>query len=317
VRTRLIAVVTALLVVLAGCGGLGGDNGATTSPVETTTQGETATTTTAPDTTTANGTGTTATTDGPATTTTDETGTADGTTTDETTTASPGGDTSGDLPADAGQRHREALRSSGSFTVDTVYVLGNETQDFITSNTTSQLDLDTDRGYRNGTSALGQFRTVRSTYTDGDVTYHRTNNSIQTQYQRATAPYEGGSVQPVNFTTVVGQAANATSNVSYAESGTTTFDGVEVTRYEASGDALARELGGGSTDLLQNASVESASSTVLVDGDGVVRLMNFEVVFVGEDDSRATLRIEQRVTEVGSTTVSEPDWLDEAKEQTD
>jgi len=298
-NTRALLVVAVVaMAALAGCG-LGGDGAATT----TTAPEETTATTTAEETTTEA--------------TTEETTTEE--TTTETTTRDGGGNT-GDLPSDAGERHSRALRNAGSFTVDQDLSYANDTTSFLSSDITSELDLDAERGYQNGSFGFGGFASVQSTYTDGDRTWQRQNSSFGgVQYSAGTAPYGPSEPTPVNFTSVIGEAVNTTTgNVTFSRTGTTTVDGVDATVYEADGDQLIEELGfnasGGS--FFSNATVEGASATVGVDGDGIIRLTTFEVVLDSEQAGEVIISFEQRVSDVGATSVEEPDWLDEAKEQT-
>jgi hypothetical protein len=139
------------------------------------------------------------------------------------------------------------------------------------------------------------------------------------QYQKGTAPYNASEPQPVNFTTVVGEVSNATTaSVPYEEVGTETFDGVQVTRYEASGEELARSLGllNGTGGTFQNVTFVSASTELLIDGDGIVRRASFDVVVDTEQAGEVTISFSQEITAVGSTSVPEPDWLEEAMQQT-
>jgi hypothetical protein len=180
------------------------------------------------------------------------------------------------------------------------------------------LDLNADRGYQNGSSAFGNFSSIQSTYTDGDTTWQRQSSSFGESYSKGTAPYGPDEPTPVNVTTVLGEAVNTTtSNVSVTEAESVTIDGVQATRYEASGQQLVDEIGGGlgNGSFFGNATVESASAAVAIDGDGVIRLLTFEIVLTSEEAGRVTLALDQRITDVGSTTVSEPAWLDEAKDQ--
>jgi len=296
----LLVVAVVVMAALAGCG-LGGDGGdATTTTTTTDDTATTTTTTTAEETT--------------ATTTT----TAEETTATTTTTAGGGG--TGDLPADAAEQHERALRDAGSFAVAQELSYTNETTSLLGSDIASELDLDAGRGYQNGSFSFGGFASVQSSYTDGDETWERQNSSFGgVQYSYGTAPYDASEPTPVNFTTVVGETVNATtSNVSYSRTGTTTVDGVEATVYEADGQQLLDELGfnASSGSFFGNATVQSASATVAIDDDGIIRLATFEIVLETEDAGRVTISFEQRVTDIGETTVEEPDWLDEAKAQT-
>lgn len=283
--TRALTVISlCALLALAGCGG-----------------GPTGTTTTAPP---------SGTTTAPATTTT----TTTATTTSTTTTTQP---STGDLPADAPERHVEALRQSGSFTVENRIGYSNDTGNIFAIESTARLDLDRGIGYKNESLTplmTPGFTFVTEAYTAGDTTFQRVMVADSIQYNRDSEPYTG-NVQPVNFETVVGNAStNATDpGVPFDRDGTTTVDGVSVTRYVANGEALAELF---DPSQFQNATLTDATLVLFVDDDGVFRRTELGFTLESDDGELISFDLVNTYTEVGSTTVSEPDWLDEARAQT-
>lgn len=88
--------------------------------------------------------------------------------------------------------------------------------------------------------------------------------------------------------------------------GATTHAGVAVTRFAADEFDSERSI---------PETIESASATVLVDADGVVRHIEqtWAGTHAGED---ATITITIDFEGIGDTTVAEPEWLDEARDAT-
>lgn len=97
----------------------------------------------------------------------------------------------------------------------------------------------------------------------------------------------------------------------YEEVGTVTRNGTTMTKYEATGPGYYA-----SGALGDDASVESYTSTVLVDEDGLVRLFHHEVA-VERGGETVMEEVTVRYDEVGTTTVVEPDWVENAYNQTD
>lgn len=318
----------ALVVVLAGCGGGGGSGGTPTEGPTPTEAMETPTPTDGMATPTpTEGPGPTATPTDTATPTPTDTPTptptdtpTDAATPTPTPTDRPGGGGNlGDLPANSGQRYADALRSAGSFTIETQFEYTNETGVVLGLNTKTQLNLQNDRGYENGTFTLQPLGTfVSSTYTAGDTTYERSVFFGQTQYSKGTAPYGPmSSVTPVNFSSAVGDIDDnlTSSGVRFTETGTSTVRGVSVTEYTASGDDLG-DLFQGSAPA-DNATVTGGEMVLYVDSSGIFRQYNVTVNYRTEDGEQAELTFSQVVYAVGSTTVPEPGWLEEAKQQTE
>ncbi|PSQ46172.1 hypothetical protein BRD15_09790 [Halobacteriales archaeon SW_6_65_15] len=96
----------------------------------------------------------------------------------------------------------------------------------------------------------------------------------------------------------------------YEEVGTVTRNGTTMTKYEATGPGYYA-----SDELAGESSVESYTSTVLIDEDGLVRLFHQEVVVERGGETvieETTLRFE----DVGTTTVTEPEWVENAYDET-
>lgn len=97
--------------------------------------------------------------------------------------------------------------------------------------------------------------------------------------------------------------------------GTETFDGVTVTRYEYADADLWRTYGLGITQDPEDVQVTDFTLTVLVDGNGLARSTSWTLTGETQDGKPVSGTWTYTLTDVGTTTVAEPDWLDAAKEQ--
>jgi hypothetical protein len=223
------------------------------------------------------------------------------------------------------QSHTENLESAGSFTssFNASYAAG---EGRTTINLTTRVDGEADRALQqtrlnaSGSAVSGVLETA--TYTDGDTTYRQrtldTDGGTTSSYDSGSAPYDG-SVQPVNTTAArFADALGDIDRVNWTQSGVEQYDGTAVTRYEAEGleaflNASAVAVPGADTPTEEpsvgSGEVIEARATMLVTGDGTVRLL--EVAFVAEaGGDRTTVSYRISVDDVGSTTVEEPAWTD-------
>jgi outer membrane lipoprotein-sorting protein len=96
----------------------------------------------------------------------------------------------------------------------------------------------------------------------------------------------------------------------YEEVGTVTRNGTTLTKYEATGPGYYA-----SDEVAGDVSVESYNSTVLVGEDGLVRLFHQKVV-VERGGETVTKAVTVRYEDVGTTTVTKPDWVENATDET-
>jgi hypothetical protein len=299
-------VLVAALVALAGCSGDGGNG--TTDPADTDAPTDDLETTADDGMETTDDDGM-ETTDDDGVETTDDDGVE---TTDddgmETTTeddSSDGGD--GDALFNA---HTEALRNAGSFTAEGA--LESTTPQGNTSATILVLlNMGDEVGYQEVNISSDQFSLSLATFTRGDETFQRTTGFGEPQYSYETEPYSG-NVQPVNFSSSnTDSLFSGDTDISWSESGSSTVDGVSTTRYTASGTDDV-----GDADAIVGANVSSVEELELnayVDGDGVIRRLTIDFAGENQNGERITQSLTYDITDVGSTTVPEPDWLDEAR----
>lgn len=289
-----LALAVALLVVTAGCSGIG-DGGTDGPDVDTAAAGSS-----------------------------DDDASDDGSTDRGTDTATPidaGDDGDGDGDAMSSD-HTRSLRDAGSFTsvlsVNLTVVRNGEPVPFIVSDSTYRIDFDADR-FHERTEAVSPFgNTSIERYTTGDTTYVKRTRGNATQYGTATEPY-GDDVAPVNVTEASGAstadvAADEPVRQHLTNEGTETFRGVTVTRWEATGVEVLDDVEPDIAGDFEN--VTGFELVLLVDDDGITRYVRFSIEFeeTNDGDSRSgTLVVEQTVSDVGSTSVAEPGWLEAAE----
>lgn len=200
-----------------------------------------------------------------------------------------------------------ALREAGSFTTSWTFSMvdadGNET----TMSNSFAVDLAANRTIE-VLSMTGESGLSYERFTADGQSYTRYGDGEQTFYQ----------VMPVEDDPVESALARG-ATVSYDDLddarrvGTETFDGVTVDRYEYTDRTLWRQYGPGTFGTEENVTVQEFTVVTLVDGDGLARSTGWTVV--GETDAGETVTAEWRfdLTDLGSTTVADPDWLAEAE----
>lgn len=145
-------------------------------------------------------------------------------------------------------------------------------------------------------------------YTGGGTTYERqverTDGGTETRYRSGSEPYGDADPRPVNETVAytLGQIArDVVDSSTWNRSGSGQVDGADVTRYDTSGAQFGVGLGA-DTD---------GAATLVVDESGVVRYVAYRFV-VAAGGASTEYVYEAGYTGVGSTTVDEPAWTDEA-----
>lgn len=224
----------------------------------------------------------------------------------ESDSAGGGGVADGD-EFDVGETER-LLREAGSFTATWSYST-TESGETATVTDTYRVDVRENRSLETFTMTGAESQTDFETFvadgsaytryaTDGEAFYQirpQDDTAFQSALDRGAISYE--SVDDARFV------------------GTETFDGVTVDRYEYSDLATWRQFGAGTLGSSENVTVTDFTVAVLVDEDGLARQTSWTLT--GETDDGETVSVEWRyeVTEVGSTSVPDPDWLDAARAQ--
>ena len=200
--------------------------------------------------------------------------------------------------------HAAALEETDSFTYEVTFEAADG-ESSLSIDAHVEADTESDEAYSvQESNFLGNQTAYK--YTSGNATYEKTVREGDEENAQYTTS-EDGAVEPVNTTPSF--QASLVDGLEWSQEGTEELNGVGVTRYESTGVANVTALVGAGTDA---GNVTNVSATMLVDADGVVRRYDLTYTVV-EADSETTVTYEVETTDVGSTSVEEPDWLDEAR----
>lgn len=225
---------------------------------------------------------------------------------DESTDVEPYTTSGGALDGETlSEDHRSAVEAAGTYTVEEQVEIQSAERSRRYA-TRVEVDLENGEAYSvRETAVVGNRTTYR--YTNDNTTYRKqvVGNDEETA---SYATSESADVAPVNATPRV--APGLIDGLEWRQAGTEARDGVNVTRYEATGVAnLTAVVGPNATAE----SVTDVNATMFVDADGIVR--QYELTYTVEGDGRTmTVTYSFSTTAVGLTMVEEPDWIDEAKE---
>jgi hypothetical protein len=207
----------------------------------------------------------------------------------------------------------DAVESGGSYTLETnstVSATQNGQEQTSASETSLLVDLDGDQGIRNRTQTIERDSSsqtqVSTVYTDGNTSYRKQTTQGQTTYdQQDGSPSSVGGIRPVDTDGFTQNYTGIVDGFSWEQTGSSEVGGVAVTEYSLTGEPDKDTLG-----LGENTTVEEASGTLYVDGDGVIRQADIAYTVTTEQGS-TSIDATTTLTAVGSTTVEEPGWLSE------
>ncbi|WP_336359392.1 DUF7537 family lipoprotein [Haladaptatus sp. ZSTT2] len=214
--------------------------------------------------------------------------------------------------------HEAALKNAGSFT-NQLNISVDTTNGTLDLNATTRANLNDGTASQTNLLAFEEFRFESTVYTAGSSSYERTyfqsNDSEYTEYRQGSEPYsniEEAEPVDVNDAMQIDIVTDTVDGADWTQVGVEQFDGVSVTRYEAKGVESFKDLRE-DIDPASNQTITNAEAVLLVDENGIARFI--EIRFeVEDDDVSGTIYLISKVTDVGSTTVAEPDWLDRAKQ---
>lgn len=226
---------------------------------------------------------------------------------DATTATDSGGDSPiYESPLDAttvAENHESAIRDAGTFTLAST---SNQSQGEQSRTVDSTVSVDLSSGeYFSQRDAGAQ---VVETYAYGNgTTYQRLSFENQSRYsipQRTTNTSQLAS----------GDIGSFVDAFQFDHVSTESVEDTETDVYEASGfedlNQSADGFGG-----LDEENVTSIDARVYVADSGLVKQFEYSLV-IQTGNGEASISIQQRYTDIGSTTVEQPPWLDEARENT-
>ena len=226
-----------------------------------------------------------------------------------TTTApeSGAGDPVYDSPLDAqtvAQAHESVVRDAGSFTLVST---SNQTQGSQSVSVESSTAVDLASGaYFSWQEARGQ--TVEQYGFGNGTAFQRVSTgSGQPQYM---VPQQGPNTSQLAGS----QLESFVGTFSFSHTGTETIDGTDTHVYEASGVEDLNQSAPGFASL-DTENLTSMTAQVHVTDDGLVKQFGYSMT-LNTSNGEASVTTNQQYVEVGSATVSEPAWLDEARANT-
>jgi len=211
-----------------------------------------------------------------------------------------------DTPIDAqtiASDHQAALDEAGSYTItaNTSVSLGGANSAG-ESTVVARIDETNQRANFSTTTAFGPI----SVYVDDDTLYQRIGDT-DAQYQVQQRSVNVSSIGSPDV-------AGTVSNYSFVANGSTTLNGDTVWRYEANATGENASL---PQNIGQTFGASTVDVTLYVRQDGlVVRQVTNTTIVDDSDQQLGSWRSTITYSEVGSTTVEEPDWLSEARNAT-
>jgi hypothetical protein len=203
-----------------------------------------------------------------------------------------------------------ALQDAGSFTATWTW-RANDGTETGTIELRQTVDLANERSHLTSTTVDGDGEFVMEYFYADGVQYTRIisdDPDSESMYVATESEFESNTMLYDR-----GYAYDASDLEEWSSEGVTTYDGVSVRKYAYTGDDLWIGTSAWEDEEFQ---VTDVTFEMLVDRDGVARYQKYYVEGVTEEGSTEWFEWEYTVTNVGSTTVDDPEWLDEALEQT-
>ena len=199
--------------------------------------------------------------------------------------------------------HEAALRSEGSFAATQELSVNGPDREF-ESTSNYRIDLNAGAFLRRSESSLHDAEATA--YTDGSGTYTRWNPD-----DGEPSHSSGDPADPVDPVEAMGRNFLIVDGVAFEQAGVEEYEGLWVTRYEASGADAVETAAHGDSDY-NSEEISAFEATLLVTPDGIVVSNEFSITFNG-DGGETHIEYAHSVDDIGAVTVEEPSWLSEAK----
>lgn len=198
--------------------------------------------------------------------------------------------------------HEDAITALDSFTV-TYHATIETVNETIRVDYDQPSDLaDQEALIRFNVTSDEQFYGSTTQYHTGDTVYVRSRGENQTIHRNESRQFNGSTLTARQFVRPL------LTEVAYGEATIVQRDGEPMARYRATGLENASAVFG---QGVATENVTAFSATLFVDGDGVVRRIEYSAT-IDRGDSTRTVDATVAVTAVGETTVERPDWVDKA-----
>jgi hypothetical protein len=231
----------------------------------------------------------------------------EGVTTSEPAAPSDGG-SAGDGDVALVENRTAALRAAGSYT--SVWKMESSSEGEVVGGMTYTHAVD----YENERSRFsmlmtneGEVSNDHETFHADGVTYARYGAGEDATYQVNEAPFAPENA-PFSVQSYVADGEDLSD---FTAVGAETYDGVSVTRYERTDRPNWVAAQGADDEFTWT----EFTYTVLVDEDGLVRSESWGGEGVDDGGVRHTMEFSYSLTDVGSTSVEEPDWIEAARDQ--
>lgn len=239
-------------------------------------------------------------------------------------TNSSSGDFPDELSSEDLDTHRSNLANASSYESSVAITITSGGGEASNINQTFRIDNADEQYYVESMSnLLGDVTT--ETFTNDSATWQRTSvNGGEFSYDYAEAPYNETSndtftqpLRPVNVTQAERGFAPLGGDTTISADGTTTYNGEQVGVYEANTEEVRTLLNETSDENLgaTDGTIDDASLTVYLNEDGVLVYQNLNVSGTGEQGASFTVDATYTVSNVDNTDVTQPSWLDTARQE--
>jgi hypothetical protein len=213
------------------------------------------------------------------------------------------------------QSMEQQLGDAGSYTLTGTSTItsarGNQTVS-ADGELTLRVDFGSGQGLLNAQPALlgetGPINETRAVFTDGNTSYQRLVRNGTVSYDRQIGPASApDEITPIDVDEFDQQYEPLVDAFEWEANGTTQIDGMTVTTYTATGVQNKTDL-----NIQQSTTVSDPRASMAIDSNGIVRTYSASYSF-GDGSDMTSIEVTQRITDIGTTTVSEPDWLSNAR----
>ncbi|MFB6179757.1 MAG: hypothetical protein ABEI77_08545 [Halorientalis sp.] len=202
--------------------------------------------------------------------------------------------------------HQSALEHAGSFRyqVNATKRFHNTTIPPISTNKTVRRN---DSSGATWSVVLNSLGPSRETYLDGD------GNAYQVRQRNAShIVYGTTGTNAINFSTLYRPPIGRyLAGLNFSYQGTTTIDGHTVDTYTVHNMSQVDRSNHGLEEI-STANLDSLDVTLRIDRDGLVRSFEYRAVGSNRQGDTVGFSLSLRYTDVGSTTVPRPTWVDRA-----
>lgn len=198
------------------------------------------------------------------------------------------------------ESHKSAVVERGSYTGSYTYDIDDSDGTRLVDVAT-RVDFETEEGRQRADVDTPRANGSIDIYRDNETRYRKSMFNNQTSFSTQNRSFVSEnltSIEPVR---------PLLANLTEYDASIGERNGEPVVVYKRNGT----EGAGSFIDINESAEVTSFSATFAVDSDGVVRSADYEISYVN-DGSEVTLAVEYSVSGFGETSVTRPDWVDEA-----